>query len=199
LTLLTEQLKNQDPLSPLDSTEFVNQLVDFSGVEQQIAQNENLETLIGLQYGASFGAAAGYLGRDALIAGDAAPLTGGQAEWSYMLPSDAATSTVTITDAAGKVVHTRDGAVTAGEHSLVWDGLDNNGEPLPEGAYTLQVTALNAAGDTIQADIKARGRVTGADFTGQEPALLLSGLRVPLAEVLEVREPRPDTTAEDAA
>ena len=75
LTLLTAQLKNQDPLSPLDATQFTTQLVQFTGVEQAIHQNQSLETLISLQKDTGVGSAVGYLGKTVSANGDSITLT----------------------------------------------------------------------------------------------------------------------------
>jgi len=199
LTLLTEQMKNQDPLNPLDSTEFVTQLVQFSQVEQQINQNENLETMIGLQYASAFGSTASYLGRMATVDGDTAQLAGGEARWDYKLASAAESATLVVTDQTGRVVLEQPAETSAGSHQFAWDGTDSAGQPLPDGPYALSVLALDAEGETIDSSISVTGRVTGADFTGSEPALLLGDIRVPLGSVKELREAPPPETQEPPA
>ncbi|WP_022697026.1 flagellar hook assembly protein FlgD [Euryhalocaulis caribicus] len=199
LTLLTEQMKNQDPLNPLESTEFMTQLVQFSGVEQQIKQNESLETMIGLQYAAAFGSTASYLGREATVFSNQSPLIDGQAKWSYNLPQDAAENKLVVTDEKGRVVFETEGALESGDHEFVWDGTDNNGDPLEDGVYTMKVTALNEDGDKITARTTVTGRVTGADFTGAEPALLIGDLRVALGSVKDLREAQAPATEDPAA
>jgi hypothetical protein len=85
LTLLTTQLKNQDPMSPMDSSQFTQQLVQFSQVEQSINTNDNLKTLISLTQGRSASDAVSYLGKTATITTGDAPLSNGNADWSYAL------------------------------------------------------------------------------------------------------------------
>jgi flagellar basal-body rod modification protein FlgD len=192
LTLLTEQMKNQDPLSPMDSTQFVNQLVQFSSVEQQINQNKNLEALIGLQLAASQSGAAAYLGRDVSVSTPLAELTDGEASWSYSLPRAAAEGKLVIENAEGKIVRVADSGRAQGAHEFIWDGKDNTGVALPNGVYRLSVAALDSAGDEIAATTENRGRVTAVDFTGEGPVVFIGKVGASLADVLSLRESAPD-------
>src|SRR4051812_4190748 len=83
LQLLTTQLKNQNPLDPLDTNQFTQQLVQFAQVEQQMKQNDSLSTLISLEKATQTTAALGFLGSDVVVDGDTAKLTNGQAKWSF--------------------------------------------------------------------------------------------------------------------
>ena len=96
IVLLTAQLQNQDPLAPMDSTQFTQQLVQFSQVEQQIRTNEQLEGLVGQYQAASAGAALSYLGKDAIIEANETYLANGTANWAYNLPANAETLTVHV-------------------------------------------------------------------------------------------------------
>src|SRR5262245_12081217 len=104
LTLLTTQLKNQDPLEPMDSSEFTQQLVQFSSVEQQINANKNLETLIALTKARSSTDAVSYLGRNVTVTDGSGALVGGSARWSYDLSNAAANTGVVVTDSRGRLV-----------------------------------------------------------------------------------------------
>ena len=141
LTLLTTQLKNQDPTSPMDSNEFTQQLVQYSQVEHQIDTNSNLKTLIsqGTSQAGTF--AANYLGKQVSVTNGNASLTSGQATWTYNLGTTAGTTTLTVSDANGKNVYTQAGETTAGNHVLTWNGKDNNGNQLADGTYKLTATA----------------------------------------------------------
>ena len=109
LTILTAQIQNQDPLEPMDSTQFTDQLVQFSGVEQQIRVNTQLETLISATNSGAGASLSGYLGQEAEIDSAGAQFTGEPVKWRYELPSDASSTTVTVTDAAGKVLYSKTG------------------------------------------------------------------------------------------
>ncbi len=195
LTLLTEQMKNQDPLSPMDSTEFVNQLVQFSSVEQQINQNNNIETLIGLQLAASQAGAASYLGREVTMTTPLAELEGGEASWTYKLGSNAHEGKLLIENTEGKLVHVVDAELGAGKHEFVWDGKDALGAQLPDGVYRMSVAALDEAGGEISATIESRGRVTAVDFGTGEPMVYVNQVGASLADILSLREIAPEDGA----
>lgn len=188
LTLLTEQMKAQDPLNPLDSTEFVNQLVNFSSVEQEIRANQNLESLISIQAASAQGAAVGFIGREATVGSPEAALEDGSAEWTYILPEDSQGTLVSVKDANGRTIATFEGAATAGSHSFEWDGKDRTGNAMEDGIYTLEISAVNADGDAMQPDIQTTARVTGVDFSGSEVVVELNGLFVRLSSVRSLRE-----------
>jgi len=187
LTLLTEQMKNQDPLNPLDSTQFVNQLVDFSSVEQQIAQNQNLESLLILQSAAAQANSVGYIGRIAMAATPDALMQDGNAEWEYTLPEDAESVSLVIKD-GDRIVARATGETTTGTHTFQWDGTDAAGSELEEGVYTLEITATNADGDNLETQIRSAGRVTGVDMSGSEVQVQMGQISVPLSYILSVKE-----------
>lgn len=178
LVLLTAQLQNQDPLAPMDSTQFTQQLVQFSQVEQQIRTNEQLEGLVTQYQAASAGAALSYLGRDAIVEGDTATLMGGSASWAYNLATSAETVTLTVRDLNNKTVFTTTGLRSEGDHLFTWDGKDADGDELPDGVYRLVVSAKDAADEAVETKITVRENIRGVDFTGAEPVVLTtSGTR----------------------
>src|SRR6201996_2126174 len=118
LTLLTTQLQNQDPTSPMDSNQFTQQLVEFSQVEQQINTNTNLQTLIGQGTGQAGTFATAYLGKSVSVTNGDASLTNGQASWTYNLGATAASTMLTVTNSGGAVVYTGAGATTAGNNNF---------------------------------------------------------------------------------
>jgi flagellar basal-body rod modification protein FlgD len=186
LTLLTTQLKNQDPTSPMDSNAFTQQLVMYSQVEQQIDTNANLKTLI--SQGTSNAAAVtnGYLGKNVSIINGNASLSGGAANWTYNLATDAAGSQLSITDATGKIVYTGAGETAAGNHSFTWDGKDNNSNQLADGTYKLAVTASDAAGSVVTSTVASAGTVSQIDLTGATPQLMIGNMEVGLGDIAAV-------------
>jgi flagellar basal-body rod modification protein FlgD len=179
LILLTAQLQNQDPLAPMDSTQFTQQLVQFSQVEQQIRTNEQLEGLVGQYQAASAGAALSYLGKDAIIEADETYLAGGEANWAYRLPETATSLKIQVRDASGRTVYettTADRGV--GEHLFSWDGTKTNGDTAPDGVYTMVISAKDADGDSIAPTISVRETIMGVDFSGDTPVVITpSGTR----------------------
>ncbi len=186
LTLLTTQLKNQDPLSPMDSAEFTNQLVQFAGVEQQINTNKNLESLLSLQKSSQVMGALDLMGKKVEISGSSVPLQDKSATFVYTLPSKAAQTVYTISDSSGRVVYTGAGDGAAGRHEYTWNGMSTNGVQMPDGTYTVNVVALDEAGKQINASTWAIGKVTGVETSDQGAALNLGGLLVPMDRLTAV-------------
>ena len=186
LTLLTAQLKNQDPTSPMDSNQFTQQLVMYSQVEQQIGTNDNLKTLI--SQGASNAAttAAAYLGKKVSVTTGNASLSGGSANWTYNLSGNAANTQLTVSDANGKTVYSTTGQTTSGNSSFAWDGKDNNGNQLPDGSYKLTVTAADAAGNDIKTSVASAGTVSQIDMTVSPPKLVVGSMEVDLSDIAAV-------------
>jgi flagellar basal-body rod modification protein FlgD len=186
LTLLTTQLKNQDPTSPMDSNQFTQQLVMYSQVEQQIDTNTNLKSLLtqGNSQAAAFATA--YLGKNVSVTNGQASLSGGAANWSYTLGSPSAATTLTVSNASGQVVFTGTGETQAGAHSFAWDGKDNNGNALPDGSYKLAVSASDAAGTTVSASVASAGKVSQIDMTSGSPLLVIGSMEVGVADVAAV-------------
>jgi flagellar basal-body rod modification protein FlgD len=186
LTLLTTQLKNQDPTSPMDSNTFTQQLVMYSQVEQQINTNDNLKSLISQGTSNAAAMTTGYLGKKVSIVNGNAALIGGNANWTYNLSGPAAASQLTVTDANGKAVYTAAGEIGAGNHSFAWDGKDNSGNKLSDGGYKLTVTATDAAGGTVDSNVASAGTVTQIDMTGGTPRLIIGSMEIDLADIAAV-------------
>ncbi|MGD9965980.1 MAG: flagellar hook assembly protein FlgD [Hyphomonadaceae bacterium] len=173
LVLLTAQLQNQDPLAPMDSTQFTQQLVQFSQVEQQIRTNEQLDGLVSQYRAASAGAALSYLGRDAIIEADETYLAGGEANWAYRLPENASSMTIKVKDMSGRVVYeTTTAPRTGGEHLFRWDGVKTDGSTAEDGVYQISIEATDGAGESVTPSISVRETIMGVDFTGEAPVVI---------------------------
>ncbi len=190
LTLLVTQLQHQDPLDPLDANEFTNQLVQFANVEQQIYQNANLEEIVRLQNDGQVAAMVNYIGSTIEISGDALPLENGEATASYTLDEPAAGAAIAIIDELGDVVFTANASTTPGRHLFQWDGLDDQGNPVSDGIYRIQVSAKRSDGSLIDARTTTFGRVTGASADGNDRSLYMGAISVPMDSVLSVSETR---------
>jgi flagellar basal-body rod modification protein FlgD len=195
LKLLTTQLANQDPLDPVDSNEFVAQIVSFTGVEQAVGTNSKLERLIGLFSINQTAAALGFLGTTVEANGDTTTLSNGSAAFYYNLAATAARTSIVIRDAEGNTVYTGNGETAAGEHTFVWDGRDTNGTPQPDGRYSIAVTARDASDGVVAVDTRIVGRVTGVDTEGGDIVLTVNGVTVPYENVLSIREGDPPPPA----
>lgn len=183
LKLLTTQLQNQDPLQPLDTKDFTNQLVSFSQVEQAIDTNKNLEGLLALMQSRVATDSVGYLGKQVEVDGAEATSDGGPVAWRYRLAGDAAAVKVSVVDAAGNLVKTLTGKTAAGLQEVNWDGTDGTGRAVPAGRYTLKVVAADGNGQAVPAAISRVGTVTGIEYAGDEPQLVVGGTTVPLSKL----------------
>jgi flagellar basal-body rod modification protein FlgD len=186
LTLLTSQLKNQDPTSPMDSSAFTQQLVMYSQVEQQISTNTNLKTLIG-QGSTQIGAyATSYLGKAVSVTNGNASLTKGAATWTYGLGTTASSNTLSVTDVNGKLVYSGNGETAAGTHQFSWNGKDNNGNQLADGTYTLAVTAKASDGSAVTTQVASAGVVSEIDMTTGTPQLMIGNMEIGLGDIANV-------------
>ncbi len=187
LNLLTTQLKNQDPTSPMEATEFTNQLVSFTQVEQQIATNRRLDTLIESQAGGHFSEALGFIGQEVEIVGNTLAFDGEPVAMGYGMPSGALLAQVQVVDAAGQVVWSETAEMSPGRHEISWDGETTAGGEAAPGTYTIRVQAVDAAGAALEVPTFVRGTVTGAEHVDGETVLLLGSVPVLLDDVLAVR------------
>jgi flagellar basal-body rod modification protein FlgD len=187
LTLLTTQLKNQNPLEPLDTNQFTQQLVQFAQVEQQMNMNASLTTMIDAQKTMQTSAAMSFLGTTVRVAGDTAKLEAGStATWTYT-SAKAATATINIKNAAGSVVYTSNLTVGAGQQQVIWDGRDNNGTTMPAGDYKISITAKDASGQTVAVSTEVEGVVDGIDVTKSPPLLSIGAQTFTIDQVKSVR------------
>lgn len=198
LSLLTTQLKNQDPLSPMDSTQFTQQLVQMTGVEQQLLTNDLLNKLVS-NTGSGVSTAVSLIGKEVRADADVAALKSGKAEWSYKLDRAAADVKLEILDDKGRTVRTIAGTDNkAGEHKLTWDGKATGGGDLAEGVYTLRVIAKDSQGSAVAAETFIDGKVTGVEQADGGTFLTINGARVPWERLVSIRQPA-ETAAKTAA
>ncbi len=205
LTLLTTQLKNQDPTSPMDSKEFTQQLVQFSQVEQSINQNKNLETLISMFASQQNSNNLNYIGKVVDVDDNQIKLkSGGTAFWSYDLPAGVSHVQYNIVNSSGKVVRT----VTQSSNNaagfptdrveLAWDGKDGSGNAVPAGNYKLQLVAKDASGKTVDGvKVYARGYVEAVEMADGKQHLVVSGNKFLPEKVVSVYPVPADTGSGD--
>jgi flagellar basal-body rod modification protein FlgD len=187
LTLLTTQLQNQDPLSPMDSSTFTQQLVSFSEVEQQIDTNNNLQSLISLQTAGETISSLPLVGQQIEYNSATAPLQNGQASYAYTLPSATAQTELVVTDSGGNVIYNTAGNTAAGTYNFVWNGENNSGQTMPNGgAYTLDVVATNSSGASVTATVQSIGTVSNVAVSGGTATFDVDGISVPMSELVTV-------------
>ena len=186
LQLLTTQLKNQNPLSPLDTNQFTQQLVQFAQVEQQIGMNSSLNALLSLQQAGQTSAALGFLGQAVTVSGDTAKLASGRASWSFA-GSAPATATVTISNAAGQTAYSGAFAINAGTQSFTWDGRGSDGTLWPDGSYKMSITAKDANGQSVAISTEVTGTVDAVDLKQNPPVLSVGGQSFTVDQIKQVR------------
>lgn len=186
LTLLTTQLKNQNPLDPLDTNQFTSQMVQFTSVEQQLKTNEFLEALVLSNLSQTYTDAVGFVGKQVSATGSTTQLANGSATWNYTINQPSDDVTFTVTDQNGNVVHTAQASVDAGAGQVAWDGFDATGAKMPDGTYTITIDARTEGGAYIPVSTQMQGVVSAVDLSGDEPVLIVNGNRVNLSSVESV-------------
>ena len=188
LSLLTTQLQNQDPLDPMNTDEFTQQLVQFSEVEQLIKQTEELESIRQVTAAAAATNAVSFIGKAVSVSSTTTALENGSAKWSYEADGASDSALFTIRDSSGQTVWTGERSVVEGRGSFTWDGRNNSGQQMPEGNYSLTIDARDPEDGTIGVDIEVGAVIDGVDFGGDEPILTVGNQRIPLADVKSVTE-----------
>jgi flagellar basal-body rod modification protein FlgD len=185
LQLLTTQLQNQDPLDPLDTNQFTQQLVEFASVEQQVDMNTNMQTLISLQETTAATQALQLVGSTVTVNGNNATLsnaTGSPATWS-LNASGPGTAAITISNSQGQTAYTGTTTLTGGSQSFTWNGQGNNGVQWPDGTYTIAVTGTSANGQPVTVTTQVQGTVTGVNMTQTPPTLTIGGQSYPISSI----------------
>lgn len=189
LKLLTTQLQNQDPTAPTDTNQLTQQIATLSQVEQQINTNTNLQKLISLFNTTTMNSVVGYIGKQVETDGDKGVLQNSKASFVYNLEKDADAVDVSILDDTGKQVLKASGTKVAGRNEVLWDGKDGGGNQLPDGTYTIKVTAKDPSGADIKATTSTVGVVTSVDSQADGTTVLTMGdVTVGLDKVHSVRQ-----------
>jgi flagellar basal-body rod modification protein FlgD len=194
LTLLTTQLQNQNPLDPLDTNQFTQQLVQFAQVEQQLKQNDQLKSLIDLQKTSQATQALSLVGTTVVVDGTSAALKNGSAAWTMTTPKDVK-ATVNVVNSAGQTVYTGSYNLNAGSHNFLWDGKGNDGVQWPDGTYKISITAKDANGDPSTVSADSKGVIDSVDLTSTPPLLIINGESITMDQIKRVIRPTADSTS----
>ncbi len=186
LQLLTTQLKNQNPLEPLDTNEFTAQLVQFSSVEQSIKTNASLDRLLALQNASALTGIVGYIGQTVEAEGATTKLENGNAQWTINSSAQSDTAEVTIRNSAGQIVAIQPIELSQGDNTFTWNGQTTGGSLAPEGEYTISVEANTAAGNRIEVSTLVSGVVDGIDMSGNDPLLRIGNMTIKLSAIRSV-------------
>jgi flagellar basal-body rod modification protein FlgD len=188
LTLLTTQLQHQNPMDPLDTNQFTQQLVQFAGIEQQLKSNEQLKSLVEIEMSAQATQALVYVGANVAVDGSKAQFDK-SATWNFH--SDKNTSaTITIKNSAGQTAYSGNFSLKEGNSSFVWDGKGNDGVQWPAGTYTLTATGKDSAGNNVAISTEVQGVVDSVDLTASPPLLSIGGQTYTTDKIKRVVRPK---------
>lgn len=185
LKLLTTQMQNQDPLDPMDTAQYTQQLVQYSQVEQSMQQTGVLRDILSRLTASDMAQAASFIGREAQFDTNVAALSAKPAEWSYSFPRDTASVTAVVTDSAGRTVASK--VLDAGtEGRFSWDGAMDAAGTAPHGLYTLALRAVDSSGETVPAVIRSVGTVDSVTAAAGNVMLGVNGVEFPSGALVSV-------------
>jgi len=186
LQLLTTQLQNQNPLDPLDTNQFTQQLVQFAGVEQQLKTNDQLTQLISLQQTTQATQALGFVGKTAVVDGNTTALSNSSATWELNIPSSS-NVTINIANSKGQTVFTGNYTASAGNNQpFTWNGQGSDGTQWPDGLYTMTATAADSTGNPVAISTQVGGTVSSVDLTQTPPLLMINGQNYTVSQVKSI-------------
>ena len=185
LQLLTTQLKNQDPLSPMDTNTFTQQLVAMNGVQQQLETNSLLQQMVNQSSGA--GPAINLIGKQVQANSPTATMSNGAVDWTYQLNGTAAAATLNVQDSTGKVIWSQAAPdLSQGQHDFKWNGQTNTGGQATSGAYTLEVVANDSSLNAVASSVYVQGVVTGVQSSSSGTQLNLGSTTVNYSNVTTI-------------
>lgn len=192
LELLVAQLTHQDPLNPMEGTEFTAQLAQFSSLEQLIQVNENLDSLTNLKNAITQSQSVDMIGKQILAEGNTIAMENGISSniiFNLDKPTDSAS--INVFDADGTLVSVFDtGELQAGQNKVAFAGFDKAGNPLNDGLYTYKISALDAEEKAVTVTTFSSGIVTGVNIAKDGGTNLQIGTtEFPLASVVQISEP----------
>jgi flagellar basal-body rod modification protein FlgD len=182
LELLTTQLQNQNPLDPLDTNQFTQQLVEFAGVQEQLNTNDSLSTLVTLQQTAAATQALDYVGKTAIVNGNTAVMSNSQATWELNVPVNANVN-ITITNSSGQTVYSGVAPANAGQQPFTWNGQGTDGTQWPDGQYSLTASYANGSGSTVGIPTQIAGIISGVNLSQSPPLLIINGQSYTVSQV----------------
>ncbi len=184
MTMLLAQLKNQDPLNPMDGKDFAAQLAQFSSLQQLSNLNTTMSSMPA--YLKAFGNTqmVSMIGNDAVAKGNVVNVSGSTTNVSFSLPSDIQSGTIKIYNESGSQVSTADlGNLKSGLNSIVW-----NTGGVSTGKYTFEISAKDKSGKAVSAEALISGKVTGASFKNDTAYLTINGQDVAFSNVVAINK-----------
>ncbi|MHB1687320.1 MAG: flagellar hook assembly protein FlgD [Ignavibacteriaceae bacterium] len=195
MKLLIAQMKNQDPMSPMDGTQFAAQLAQFSSLEQLQNLNTSMTTSINANYALTQSInntlSSTLIGKEVKLGGGGFQNNGQSSiQLGYTLPANASSVSINISDANGNIVKTINNLPTSsGDNKLSWDFSDNNGNKLPNGNYTYTVNATSMNGSNMTTTPFIEGIISGVQFGANGASLVVNKSQYQLSDVMEIIDP----------
>lgn len=189
LLLLITELKNQNPLDPMDNKDFIAQLTQFSTLEQITNMTKSIQNFLTLQQGALQAQAASMIGKYAVVQTDQITVRNGTAESIIFELDQPAPVVVRIYDSNGNLVkEATSNSLDAGTHAYVWDGRNSTGLTVPDGTYTYTVSKINPDGSQTEIGGVEGGKVQSVKFKNNQIYVYINGKEYPLASIIEIME-----------
>lgn len=187
LKLLTTQLQNQDPTNPMDSSQYTQQLVQYSQVEQSIKQNTTLNSILSSLNMSSLTTTSSVIGQPVRLDSDKAALSAtAPAQWDWSATNAITGLTATILNEKGSKVDTFNLKVSGTSGNFTWDGTTSTGQKLDPGLYQLQLTGTTDAGAKITTTAKAVGKVDDVQMINGSPVISVNGAQYPTSMILRI-------------
>ncbi|MFC1823556.1 flagellar hook assembly protein FlgD [Thermodesulfobacteriota bacterium] len=190
LKMFLAQLTHQDPLNPMEPSEFSSQMAQFSSLEQLLNVNTNLENIKSMQDESGRFLALDFIGKDIVAEGNLLTLSEGQTALGGFTLEDDAECTVVVIDEGGNTVRRIPlGVVGAGPYSFEWDGHNDAGNPVEPGIYGFDITAKTESGQYLAVTTQITGQVSRVNLEGSQPLLYIEEIPIPLSKVVDIKAP----------
>jgi flagellar basal-body rod modification protein FlgD len=187
LKLLTTQMQNQDPLDPMDTAQYTQQLVQYSQVEQSIEQTKTLKEMLSAFGTQNLMQASAMIGAQVETNTEVSGLSAATpAQWTWSSARDVTSMTATIKDAKGKVIDTLPIDATGAAGAFTWDGTTSNGKKVEPGLYSLELEGKDASGTTVAATAHAYGKVTDVELVNGAVQVTVNGNKISTADLLRI-------------
>jgi len=183
--LLTAQMQNQDPLNPMDTSQYTQQLVQYSQVEQSMAQTSTLKSMLAAMSNSDLTQASNLIGKQVSIDSGTATLKDTPIAWNWSAARDVATLNATITDANGRTIDQRALTPTA-NGDFKWDGTLSGGGKAPPGSYTINFTGTDANGADVAVSATTNGVVDQVSMESGKVMIGINGQNWPASSLKKV-------------
>ncbi len=185
MTLLVAQIQNQDPMSPMDNSEFTSQITQFTMLEEMESLNSKMDDSILVGQSINNTNMLALVGHDVTVAGDQTWVSDGEVSENVILTEAPGTATVEVSDSDGNVVATYEKGISTGMSDVTWDGLLEDGSEAPDGDYTLSVSVINGEAD-IPFTTLMTGAVDGLRYDNNVAIVTVGGSEYYVSEIYKV-------------